>query len=1449
MQKIIEKHLNDFETFNGKTAYEKLENAINEIVENGKLISENGVNTIYLKKDNDIFLIGISKGWYNKGENKWIVTSYKKTKGKIPGKIKGDTANLSAYSDEFNPLLTSKDEPLNSSAIIPEKINKTTPPIKNQLEQAKQERQKKLEAAKKKELAEKELKEQRAQTKEMLKPYTHNKITNKNDNTQAVLTNKGIAEMLSSKAIAQSVNNGFTQAQHIKAVQNIKELFTEAIYKETQEPRHPKNDVLAYRIYNASFDNANAIISVQERKINDDVVYFMKLENLEPRANTRALTSTPSIETKVDNRAQRQSLPSLESAQDSTTKTFNQDDIKLEQAEPTPPQSTKPTIAQKLESKESNHHAQREQTKAILESLINKPITNQNDGRVAQISRKNIAKMTSDKAVTKSVANGFEPAEHFKAVQEVDKLYQNAVFKQSEKDPKNNDPALIIHRYNAELDNANALITIKESVDKDQNRIYSLELESLEPKLSTKIHENEHNALDSSVSKDFDTSVDSNMSLNTAQDSTTKTFNQDAIKLESSTQEKPKWSRADSKKWKLAKLKQTKAAAKKLYEQLQPIYNQARPLLIQAQKLKYTDEAQKLRAKARELIEQESKPFIKKLEQHELEIDRTAFTLYPETANIKIQPKRNYNLEWKNKKRGEQGFKGAAKYRAQALQRLSEKDYMTPFEQATKAKNPLTSLHALKFEILKDLNKAKAYIDQQGYDKDLSKTYRDYVNRTSSDLDSIEQSIRKLKSNIQPKPQRVQEVRTKVQDFIKWRDEVGFDTNYLLTLESDGARHALEYLETKLQAATLPQQVSFIKQLKEQIKEHFSTTPKEPAQDIPQTIKDIIDSSPEKGRDMQIIGETNFTPQVVEYAHKNNKKVAIDKLDEAEATKLGFKYPKDTRVTIDYQAINHTLNRHGAESTLVKNSGQKAVDYTDIAEYRNIVKNADESLESVDNLGQSVIVSFKQINGHAAVVESIRKKGNELAFKSMYFENGGYKNSNAYKNAVENPKGNPSPAPYGYEPHADANTPPKVDTEHYTTKTFNQEQLAKLKETYNHAMTTGLENAKKDLELRKRAGVTFSDEQDYLMRKAKPQTFKDLEIEYFNKMGELPKEVQEMLAAFPKNKTIRDAEKIKPYKTDSDYINAVKQEMLEKYKDNNSVQVSSKIHREVDEIAKNIALSEKKNKYGIKANQKKEAREKATLQLRKDLMAGNNYDEIARLSSENFLKKTRENIETDIVISYSNTIKEFGTNYAEHYHSGETAIQKLIAEAKAHKQSGGQGEYKGQVAGAFCRDDIGDITLAWGEKGTGKSDGWGLSKIVEYHPEVLDKLDKLIQDLPIVKETENRYKLDNGDFFISIRKDFGGQKQNWVLTALERDESIARRRTDLPSSQGEAEKTTSANASVDSTTKTFNQDDIKLESLQDFASYARLAGFENLSPREQESAHKHILANLEKLRC
>ncbi|EGS7061816.1 DEAD/DEAH box helicase family protein, partial [Campylobacter upsaliensis] len=166
---------------------------------------------------------------------------------------------------------------------------------------------------------------------------------------------------------------------------------------------------------------------------------------------------------------------------------------------------------------------------------------------------------------------------------------------------------------------------------------------------------------------------------------------------------------------------------------------------------------------------------------------------------------------------------------------------------------------------------------------------------------------------------------------------------------------------------------------------------------VKEEIKQIIDNGVKKGRDMQILGEENFTPEVVEYIHKNKAKVAIDKLERSEAENLGFKYSDDVRLTIDSEAIQHTLKRHGAESDLVKNSGQIPVEYKDIAEYRNIVKNADESLRARDNAGNDVIVSYRQINGYAVVVEQIRKKNNELSFKTMFKQNGDYKNSKSYK--------------------------------------------------------------------------------------------------------------------------------------------------------------------------------------------------------------------------------------------------------------------------------------------------------------------------------------------------------------------------------------------------------------------------------------------------------------------
>lgn len=136
------------------------------------------------------------------------------------------------------------------------------------------------------------------------------------------------------------------------------------------------------------------------------------------------------------------------------------------------------------ESNKENTYILREQTKEILNSLVGKNITNQNDGRIAQISRKNIAKMTSDKAIQKSVDNGFTPQEHFKAVQDIENLYQGAILRETHKDFKGESDNVLIHRYNTKLDNANAHITLKETLSGqyEGNKIYTLELESLELK-------------------------------------------------------------------------------------------------------------------------------------------------------------------------------------------------------------------------------------------------------------------------------------------------------------------------------------------------------------------------------------------------------------------------------------------------------------------------------------------------------------------------------------------------------------------------------------------------------------------------------------------------------------------------------------------------------------------------------------------------------------------------------------------------------------------------------------------------------------------------------------------------------------------------------------------------------------------------------------------------------
>uniref|UniRef100_UPI000CF15882 LPD3 domain-containing protein n=1 Tax=Helicobacter cinaedi TaxID=213 RepID=UPI000CF15882 len=113
---------------------------------------------------------------------------------------------------------------------------------------------------------------------------------------------------------------------------------------------------------------------------------------------------------------------------------------------------------------------------AALKPIFNQTMTSA-DGKVkAYMSLKSLSKMTSDKAIQKSVDNGFSREQHLQAVLDIERLFENSKLQATEPH-KSGETNAIIHRLNSELANGNALITTKESLDINKNRVYSLELE------------------------------------------------------------------------------------------------------------------------------------------------------------------------------------------------------------------------------------------------------------------------------------------------------------------------------------------------------------------------------------------------------------------------------------------------------------------------------------------------------------------------------------------------------------------------------------------------------------------------------------------------------------------------------------------------------------------------------------------------------------------------------------------------------------------------------------------------------------------------------------------------------------------------------------------------------------------------------------------------------------
>ena len=135
-------------------------------------------------------------------------------------------------------------------------------------------------------------------------------------------------------------------------------------------------------------------------------------------------------------------------------------------------------------------------------------------------------------------------------------------------------------------------------------------------------------------------------------------------------------------------------------------------------------------------------------------------------------------------------------------------------------------------------------------------------------------------------------------------------------------------------------------------------------------------------------------------------------------------------------------------------------------------------------------------------------------------------------------------------------------------------------------------------------------------------------------------------------------------------------------------------------------------------------------------------------------------------------IGDFGPIYNQFVGKPQEAIEFLI-----NKKGG-------EATGALSHPEIGFIDLVWGVKGTGASDGYGLSKLVAYHPEVVGNLQEILNEMHVTQRSDNRVQLESEKYQAGIRLTWNNESKTWLLTAFEKQNSALDKTTDTGETAG-----------------------------------------------------------------
>jgi hypothetical protein len=94
----------------------------------------------------------------------------------------------------------------------------------------------------------------------------------------------------------------------------------------------------------------------------------------------------------------------------------------------------------------------------------------------------------------------------------------------------------------------------------------------------------------------------------------------------------------------------------------------------------------------------------------------------------------------------------------------------------------------------------------------------------------------------------------------------------------------------------------------------------------------------------------------------------------------------------------------------------------------------------------------------------------------------------------------------------------------------------------------------------------------------------------------------------------------------------------------------------------------------------------------------------------------------------------------------------------------------GVVQNALFHPQIGFIDLPWGFHGYGRSDGWGLSKLVQFHPEAVDQLPDILLNAKIdPNSTSASMTLLSNQYRAAVNSELFGEPRYWLNTAYKRD--------------------------------------------------------------------------------